>query len=281
MAKTLYEILGVTPSASHEEIKAACLKLVLKYRSASKQDSREYKDKLNEIRDILNILNDPYRRKSYDKTLQNPVTTPGKSSHIKETEHSKEPAEDAPAAHTRGRRYFKFALLSSAIAILLVVVAFVAYMAGSFRVPNTHEPPKAEDPVKEFEQDLFRKEKITNSYGSFEVDRANGKWNKTKKRVENLLYDIKKTDSLVTPLYAEVTFDCYTWEVEKESKEAIEASEFPDKPSISAVIKHYGYQDGVWKHVSQDLVRYKYEDDGFVYTLKQQYKFDNYDCGAM
>lgn len=71
MAKNYYEILGVTKSASDDEIKNAFRKLSLKYhpdRQNGKSDSekKDAEEKFKEIAEAYSILSDKDKRKQYD-----------------------------------------------------------------------------------------------------------------------------------------------------------------------------------------------------------------------
>ncbi|TPX30282.1 hypothetical protein SmJEL517_g06126 [Synchytrium microbalum] len=66
---TLYEVLGVSPSASGEDIKRAYRKLALKYhpdKARDGDDKAELEAKFKEISDAYQILSDPQRRHQYD-----------------------------------------------------------------------------------------------------------------------------------------------------------------------------------------------------------------------
>ncbi|MHA1288254.1 MAG: J domain-containing protein, partial [Candidatus Thorarchaeota archaeon] len=64
MTKNLYEVLGVTQSASSDEIKKA-------YRTLSKEhhpDAGGDAERFNEINEAYTVLSDTNRRKRYDET---------------------------------------------------------------------------------------------------------------------------------------------------------------------------------------------------------------------
>lgn len=69
MAKTHYDIFGVSPDANQEEIKAAYRRLALKYHPDRNQDKESSDEKMKEINFIYSILSNPEKRKWYDSTI--------------------------------------------------------------------------------------------------------------------------------------------------------------------------------------------------------------------
>ncbi len=66
--KDYYQILGVSPEASFEEIKKAYRKLAFKYHPDRNNEQREYAEsKFKEITEAYGILIDPEKRREYDK----------------------------------------------------------------------------------------------------------------------------------------------------------------------------------------------------------------------
>lgn len=71
MSKDLYGVLGVSKTASDNEIKSAYKKLALKYhpdRQANKSDKekKEAEDKFKEVNEAYQVLSDPNKRHQYD-----------------------------------------------------------------------------------------------------------------------------------------------------------------------------------------------------------------------
>ncbi|MCB0862302.1 MAG: molecular chaperone DnaJ [Solirubrobacterales bacterium] len=66
MAKDLYEVLGVSKKASHEEIKKAHRKLVRQYHPDRNPDDKSAEDKFKEIQAAYDVLGDEEKRKQYD-----------------------------------------------------------------------------------------------------------------------------------------------------------------------------------------------------------------------
>ena len=64
MAKDLYELLGVSRTASAEEIKKAYRKLAIKYHPDKNQGNKEAEEKFKEISHAYEILSDQQDRKS-------------------------------------------------------------------------------------------------------------------------------------------------------------------------------------------------------------------------
>lgn len=66
MKKDFYEILGVSKSASADELKRAYRKLALEYHP-DKNKSKEAEDKFKEINQAYEVLSDPQKRTTYDQ----------------------------------------------------------------------------------------------------------------------------------------------------------------------------------------------------------------------
>lgn len=72
MAKNYYEILGVSKTASQDEIKSAYRKLVKQYHPDLHPDDPSCADKFKEINEANEVLSDEKKRKQYDFELEHP-----------------------------------------------------------------------------------------------------------------------------------------------------------------------------------------------------------------
>merc|ERR1719408_669060 len=64
---TYYQILGVTPEASSEDIKNSYRKLALKLHPDKNRDNPDATEKFQELQEAYEVLSDPERRTSYDQ----------------------------------------------------------------------------------------------------------------------------------------------------------------------------------------------------------------------
>ncbi len=72
-----YEILGVSPDATYEEIRKAYLRLAMKYHpdKAPPGKRKEYEEKFKKINEAYEVLSDPSKRKLYDTYVKYGVNT--------------------------------------------------------------------------------------------------------------------------------------------------------------------------------------------------------------
>mgnify|MGYP003294578175 CR=1 FL=1 len=62
-----YEVLGLTPGASDDEIKAAYRKLAKQYHPDTNKDDPKAQERFQEINEANAVLSDPEKRKKYDE----------------------------------------------------------------------------------------------------------------------------------------------------------------------------------------------------------------------
>jgi molecular chaperone DnaJ len=68
--KDYYNILGVSQSASDDEIKSAYKSLAKKFHPDKNQGNKQMEDKFKEMSEAYNVLSDPKKRKEYDTLKQ-------------------------------------------------------------------------------------------------------------------------------------------------------------------------------------------------------------------
>ena len=69
--KDYYKILGVSKTATTEEIKKAYRKLAVKYHPDKNQGNKAAEEKFKEANEANDVLSDPEKRKKYDEVGEN------------------------------------------------------------------------------------------------------------------------------------------------------------------------------------------------------------------
>lgn len=86
MSNTLYEIIGVNPSASKKEIETACVRLGSKFRPENNVGDLQAAIRFNEIKSAFEILAHPERRKQYDESLLTALPSPPLNTNVNPTQ---------------------------------------------------------------------------------------------------------------------------------------------------------------------------------------------------
>lgn len=95
----LYEALGIAPSASDEEVRAAFRKLAAKYHPDRNANDPKAAARFKKINNAYQVLSDAEKRRAYDASLEDAseFTAPGEES-------EPAPPRDEPRPSSRGRR---------------------------------------------------------------------------------------------------------------------------------------------------------------------------------
>lgn len=72
MSKLLYEVIGVPPTATQEEIEAACMRLGQECNPANRPGDLQSAMRFKEVESAYEVLGHPEKRKQYDETLRSP-----------------------------------------------------------------------------------------------------------------------------------------------------------------------------------------------------------------
>ena len=67
MSKSYYDILGVSKTASSDELKKAYRKLAMKYHPDQNKDNAEAEEKFKEVNEAYDVLKDPQKKAAYDQ----------------------------------------------------------------------------------------------------------------------------------------------------------------------------------------------------------------------
>ena len=80
MKATLYEALGILPTSSDEDVRAALRRLIRKYYAGTRDGQGNVEEALRFINHASRILSDPDRRARYDNELALSAGTTGLAS---------------------------------------------------------------------------------------------------------------------------------------------------------------------------------------------------------
>ena len=69
--KDYYQVLGVSPSATADEIKKAYRKLAIRYHPDKNEGNKAAEEKFKEINEANEVLSDPAKRAKYDELRNN------------------------------------------------------------------------------------------------------------------------------------------------------------------------------------------------------------------
>lgn len=95
MSDTLYELLGVTPDAAPEEIRAAYRKLCRAYHPDGGGTAAMFR----QLQNAYEELSDPQRRVVYDSSFQEPTRTAGQCETPREASESPQPGSSGENAY--------------------------------------------------------------------------------------------------------------------------------------------------------------------------------------
>ena len=103
--KDYYEVLGVSKSASADEIKAAFRKMARKFHPDATKNDPKSTERFKEAQEAYEVLSDEGKRKNYDEFGHAGVgATPGGAGEIRLRRFGGSRRRDEEAARSRGRR---------------------------------------------------------------------------------------------------------------------------------------------------------------------------------
>jgi hypothetical protein len=136
------------------------------------------------------------------------------------------------------------------IAVVLTFPVANCKRSGAFNdSPQSPIVQTADDPASSFDAFTRRAAEATNNANPINLNRWTNKWVKRRFKISEMKMDVRKTDSLVTPIvgivsylvYIEATIDYAT------EAEAREAQRFVERFHCTYELKlRYGYKDGKW-----------------------------------
>jgi hypothetical protein len=104
------------------------------------------------------------------------------------------------------------------------------------------------EPVTSFEQIVTRGKGAVDQSTLVLFNKGKSTWHKRKYTISNIKYDVKKTDSLVSPIVALVTFDlAVEHSVPFQTKEEADAvTDYTEFKMTNGVTLNYALTSGVW-----------------------------------
>ncbi|MDQ1422575.1 MAG: hypothetical protein QOD72_73 [Acidimicrobiaceae bacterium] len=131
---THYERIGVSPDASHEQIRDAYRRMARRHHPDARDGDNNQMAALNEA---WRVLNDPARRAMYDASLRAVSRSAAASVPVPDADYNDDfDDDDRPiAGHRRGGFPLPFLLVLAVFAMIFVITAYAYEKSGSVNGP--------------------------------------------------------------------------------------------------------------------------------------------------